>query len=193
MPPLTAGRTYGIDLGHDGSTKGSVTVSLGKSSSVGYVWRGTFPLALTVSDPDALLTLTPTNDYNGSISRIRVVELGDELAGETALTRDSSQEGVAHLSNAVPVVAGHTYRVYFNVSEASDADPRSRRGTVAIGGQRSAAFSNVGNYSFDLAAIDDSPLTIDLEGTWFDGVVTRVSVREIVTDPVPSEPAPRKQ
>jgi hypothetical protein len=63
MPPLTVGRTYGINFALSGSTKGTVMVSLGKSQSVPYGWTGdTFPDFITVTDPDSLLSFIPTDD-----------------------------------------------------------------------------------------------------------------------------------
>ena len=206
MPPLTVGRTYGIDFAHSGSSRGTVKISLGKASSLGYDWPGSFPVVLTVTDPNALLTLTPTNDYDGSISRIRVVELGDELVGENTwtLAQGWSQEGgalrhtageSAGLTGAVSVVAGHAYRVYFGVSGASDAHPEWRGGTVSLGGSASGWFNRDGNYSFEIMAADDGPLVIDpvdakAGNAWFDGAISRISVREIVTDPAPAASAP---
>ena len=206
MPPLTPGRAYGINFALSGGTKGTVAVSLGKVSSPAYGWSGdTFPVALTVSDPDALLTFTPTSDYDGSISKIRVVELGDELVGENTWTLADgwSQEGgafrhasgeSASLTGAVAVVAGHTYRVYFGIAGASDDHPEWKGGTVSLGGTKSGWFTRAGNYSFEIVATDEGPLVIDpvdakIGGAWFDGAISRISVREIVTDPVPTVPA----
>ena len=159
---------------------------------------------LTVTDPAALLTLTPTSDYDGSISHIRVVELGDELVGANtwAQTQGWSQDGgalrhtaaeSAGLTGAVPVVAGHAYRVYFGVSGTSGAHPEWTGGTVSLGGNASGWFNRDGNYSFEIMATDDGPLVIDpvdakSGSAWFDGAISRVSVREIVTDPAPSAP-----
>jgi hypothetical protein len=196
MPALSVGHSYGIAFTHSGSSKGTVTISLGKASSIGYDWRGTFPVVLTVSDADALLTFTATDDYDGSISNIRVVELGEELVGKDALSTmpAPSQDGnaapaVTTLSVALPVVAGHVYRVYFGVSDTAEADPASRHGSVSLGGWKST-FPRSGNYSFDIVTTDDSPLAINFEGDWFDGVVNRVSVRELVSDPVSADQAP---
>ena len=191
MPPLTSGRSYAIKFNHSGSSKGTVTFSLGKSSSLGYDWRGTFPITLNVTDPDALLTLTPTNDYEGSISNIRIVELGDELIGPNTLAvtpESGSQEDSAkraRLTAAVPVLIGHTYRVYFGVAGTSKEVFEPKRGSVSFAGN-SAPFSVTGNHSFDMLAVDESPLIIDIEGAWIDGLIDRVSVRELVSDPAPT-------
>src|SRR5262245_43689474 len=121
MPALTAGRTYAIDFTHSGTEKGHVAISLGKASPAVYDWKGTFPVIVTISDAEALLTFTASNDYEGSISNIRVVELGDELVGENTLTvaRPSAADGGAstgaRLTSAIAIIPGHTYRLYFGV------------------------------------------------------------------------------
>jgi hypothetical protein len=199
MPPLTVGRTYGVYFNHSGSTKGTVMFSMGKDSSPAYTWRGTFPFALTVTDPDALLTLTPTSDYDGSISNIRMVELGDELVTGSTWTLDEGwtqdEDGFKHTSGAVAsltsnvsLIPGRSYRIYLSVSGVLEETDR-KGGTVSLGGQTAHWFSGA-NFSYDWVASNDSPLVItatDGDG-WFDGTIGKVSVREIVTDPVPSEP-----
>lgn len=201
MPQLTVGRTYGVDFDHSGSSKGTVTFSMGKDSSPAYVWRGTFPFALTVTDPDALLTLTPSNDYDGSISHIRMVELGDELVSDSAWTLDEGwtrsgdafkhESGVAaKLTSAVTLVSGRSYRIYFSVSGQLEEGANRKGGTISLGGQTARWFSGA-NFSYDWVASNGSPLVIapvDADG-WFDGTISKVSVREIVTDPVSNESA----
>lgn len=78
MPALTPGKTYRINVIFSGRTSGTVTISLGQDSHPGYGRDGSYTLHATGSSADAPLTFTPTNDYDGSIIKISVVELGDE-------------------------------------------------------------------------------------------------------------------
>jgi len=190
MPPLKVGGTYAIDFTHSGTEKGKVAITLGKATPAEYDWKGTFPIILTVSDPDALLTFTAANEYEGSISNIRVVELGEELVGEHTLTvtqasaPDRNPSG-ARLTGDMPIIPGHTYRVYFGVSESPDIPAEAKRGEVTLGGKKNG-FSLGANYRFDVTAINETPLVFQFAGEWFEGLVSRISVREIVSDPVPS-------
>ena len=190
MPALTAGRSYGIYFTHSGSTTGSVTFSMGNDRSPAYSWGGTFPFTLTVTDPDALLTIIPTSDYDGSISNIRVVELGDELVSGETLTVSRKSEDASpaassptKLTAAMPIVPRRIYRLYFGVSESPDIPDDAKRGAATLGG-RQYGFTHGTNYRFDVPALDDAPLVFELEGDWFEGLVSRISVREILSDPV---------
>jgi len=205
MPPLTAGRMYRIDVTLTGCTQGSVTVALGAKSFSRYCKDGSFRLTPEVSDPTALLTLTPTPEFNGSVTRISVVELGNELLDKTAwsvpagwMQQESdfmhNPSSALSLERVVGVVSGHIYRVFFGVTASPDPGDGTPTptGRVSLGGTQQGWFYQKGNwnYSFDIVATTDDKLTFTPQDpaqrtALFDGTIRDFSVREITSDPAP--------
>jgi hypothetical protein len=76
MPAMAEGREYRASFTVDGSTQGRIRMSLGGGAFDRYGSdNATFEITLQVSDPNDLLTFTPTPDYDGTISSISVVEV----------------------------------------------------------------------------------------------------------------------
>lgn len=208
MPPVTPGKTYRINVGFTGRTRGSVTVALGKTSYPGYGGDGGYTLCPVATDADARFTLTPTPDYDGSITRISVVELGDELIDKTGWTVPegwSQHDGefrhtpgaATTLWRAMNLVPGHSYQLTFNVNKAPDGPAGAGNGAVFLGFQRFGWFSHEGgwNFAFDFQAADDNRMAFVAQespgaGAIFNGVIRNVSVREIVTDAPAPTPKP---
>jgi hypothetical protein len=204
MPVLTAGRLYRVDVTFAGRTKGSVTVGLGNAYDAWLGRDGSYSLFIWPNDPQGLLTFIATRDYDGVISKIRVVELGDELVTTMGWTvgQGWSQAGgkFRHapgssetLERTVGVQAGHTYRLYFNVHSLSNGYPNNAMGTVALAGDQPHPFNQNGNYAFDIRPTQDGGRLVfgfedhrELTGV-FDGTISLISVREITSDAVQSQ------
>lgn len=191
MPAFAAGKLYRINVKFSNYLRGSVTLSLANNKFVGYGQDGAYTFRVTVTDPGARLTLTPTADYEGSIASIRVLELGDELVGAAVAKWSpdgtlASAEGHALEVKQLGVLSGHTYQVTFAVSQSTENVPGARVGL----GQDERLFSHNGTYSVDVVANQDGRLVFAPQQVdqIYDGTIGQVSVREITSDPTPATP-----
>lgn len=185
MPAFDRSKLYRINITFSNYLRGTVAISLGSHTFPGYGGSGSYTFRVSVADPNARLTLTPTLDYEGSIASVRIVELGDELAHDAApeWTPDGKftpSEGNDLTLERIAVVAGHTYQVTFAVAEATGSVPGAKVGL----GRGERLFSHNGHYSVDVVADQNgrlmfSPIQHDAV---YDGAIGKVSVRELTSD-----------
>ena len=208
MPPLTPGRTYGINFALSGSTHGT-RESVAGESLVSRLWldrryvscradRLRSRRVAHVHSDKRLRRLHLTHPRRRVGRRARRAEYvrshSGLVAGEQRLQacgwriRQSGGRRAGGCRTHLPCVLRHLRGV--GGSSGVEYPERSRSGAT-----QSGWFTRGGNYSFDMVANDDGPLVIDPVdavngGAWFDGVVSRISVREIISDPVPTAPVP---
>lgn len=186
MPAFDPAKLYRVNVTFTNHLRGSVTVSLGSQSFPGYGANGSFTFRTTVAERDALLSFSPTIDYEGSISSISVVELGDELADSAvaAWSADGTLEAApTHelVIDRLPVVSGHTYQVMFEVDDATGTMP----GAKVDMGREEKLFSRNGQYSMDVTADQSGRLIFEPRhaSAIYDGAINKISVREISSGP----------
>lgn len=186
MPVFDPAKLYRLEISFSNYLRGSVTVSLGGQTFPGYGENGAYTFRTTVGQTDARLAFLPSLDYEGSISSISVVELGDELADAAvaAWSADGTLEAAAThelVIDRLPVVSGRTYQVMFEVDDATGTMPGAR---VDLG-REAKLFSRNGQYSMDVTADQGGRLVFEPRhaSAIYDGAISKVSVREISSGP----------
>ena len=202
VPTLKPGASYRLRVGFSGRTRGSVAIAFGATTFANHGQNGTFIFTPVAGSEGDTLSFNATQDYDGSLTLVDLVELGPELVDASAWqvpegwvaqngTFTDASGSPVQLERAVNVLPGHRYQVYFGV-RAGDADPSATSGALVIGQEKGGWFREQGswNYRFDVTAGDDGRVVFAPSGNQtFNGAITGVSVREIVTD-APAPPAP---
>lgn len=198
------GRRYRIRLTFSNYNRGTVTVGFGATTAT-YHQDGTFFIEATAKSSGDGLVLSASRDYDGSVSRLDIVELGAELtdaakwtvpAGWTAKDGAFTDEtgSPIQLEQSITATPGHHYAVSFSIKAAAPApDEKASVAKLTVDGVKGGWFYEQGtwNYLFDVVA--DAAGRIGFQPTGegrFTGSVTNVKIREISSDESVSAPAP---
>lgn len=193
-----AGRNYRVKMTFAGRTRGSVSVKFGGETYQGYGTDGTFYFLPAPAGPTTPLAFEATQDFDGSIKDVTVVELGPELVdaanwtvpeGWTATNGTFADEtgSPVSLERAVAVEPGHVYRVYFGTNAPPTDNASAGTGSLIVGAGKDGWFHETGgwNYSFDVTADANGRIAFKPSGAGtFTGSIRSVSVREVTTDVV---------
>ena len=205
-PTFEAGKTYRLRYRFSGRTQGTVTVGLG-SNTVTYSSNQAFSVRAVAASVADTFTITTSADFDGSITGISVVQLGDDQSASAAWnTADGWTVSGGELAHAAGTTAsidaplalqvGHTYELSFNVAAPVEGATLSGNGTVTLAGQNIGWFSQTAgwNFNFDFKAGADNTLAFTPseaadKGEGFNGIIRHLNIREITSD-APAPPAP---
>lgn len=198
------GRHYRIRLTLSNYSRGSITVGFGSSTAM-YRQDGTFFIEAVAKGATDGLRLSASQDYDGSVSRLAIVELGAELtdaakwtvpAGWTAKDGAFTDEtgSPIQLEQAITAIPGHHYAVSFSIKAAAPApDEKASVAKLTVDGLKGGWFYEQGtwNYLFDVVADAEGRVGFQPTGEGrFTGSVTNVKIREISSDAPAAAPAP---
>lgn len=202
--PTEPGRHYRIRLTFSNHSRGSITVGFGATVAT-YRQDGTFFIDATAKTAADGLRLSATQDYDGSVSRLELVELGPELTDATKWTVPAGWSANAdgtftdeagspvQLEQAIAAQPGHHYAVSFSIKAAAPAqDEKASVAKLNVSGTKGGWFYEQGtwNYLFDVIADADGRIGFQPTGEGrFTGSVTNVSIREITSDAPTPRPA----
>ncbi len=176
---LTVGKNYKVIISVSSVESGNVSVKLGGTSSTEYTSVGTYTF-YGVCTNNSNFKISPSNDFNGSIDNVSVVEVGQDwvlgeafLISNNKLICDGSQTANSFVTQSVGFISGKTYRLTFQASNITSGQAR-----INMAFTNGTWVNADGDYTFYVVASFGNLFQIQANND-FTGSITNISVKEV--------------